>query len=68
MISTNKTFGLVAIECDGCGYEQDYEPMDGRIDFQQAIREFKEYGWIITKEDDDCWSHYCYECKQERFD
>lgn len=62
MIETDRFFGTVTMYCDCCHDEQVFENPDGRVNFQYAIDEAKQYGWKITKDISGNWAHYCAAC------
>lgn len=44
--------------CDGCGEAE----QTGSTDFQEALAEVKQAGWIAKKENNE-WQHFCKDCK-----
>jgi len=60
MIDSECTFGTTSIFCDSddCRNSDQFEGFDCQVDFQGAIKKFKEDGWIIKKVDGD-WVHFC---------
>ena len=67
MIDNDSVFGITTIYCDseGCDYDEDFEGIDGRVDFGSAIGEAKRNGWTMIKVDGE-WEHYCPMCSEER--
>ena len=64
MFEYENTFNTGSFTCDFCEIES------GAIDdtFNGCIEEIKEYGWIISKYDNE-WLHFCSrECKQKFFE
>lgn len=58
MIDTDDTFGITTFYCDYnlCDDEFVHEG-DNQVDFQKAVDEAKESGWIIKNIDDE-WMHF----------
>lgn len=42
-------------ECDECGEQHD----SGEDDFFEALKQYKEDGWIVFKDDFGAWQHRC---------
>lgn len=67
MLETENTFGTTYIFCDNeeCKCEHVFDALiDNYPDIEEAVKDAKEYGWIIFKEDGE-WYHYCsIECKE----
>lgn len=48
-------------ECDGCGTEY----QDDGSDFGEFIAILKEQGWLIWKDEEGQFTHYCPDCAEE---
>lgn len=68
MLEIDKTFGTIEIYCDNdkCNNYNRFEALIDNIPaMKEAMKEFRNFGWIIFNED-DYWWHYCSErCKKE---
>lgn len=60
MLDFDNTFGIITAYCDekNCKQEERFEGFDGHCDLDNAKKEMKENGWIITRKDSD-WFHSC---------
>jgi hypothetical protein len=65
MLDFDNTFGTIEMYCDkeGCHESQMFEGFDGHCDLQAALKEAREYGWKIFREDGE-WVHYCPLCSE----
>lgn len=58
--------GKQHLVCDSCG--QGFTPSAGKRrtyahdEFDVMLSDAKEEGWIITRESDGKWVHYCMDC------
>lgn len=51
--------GEYVATCNECGAEEYGGVVD---DFRSFVRELKDRGWVIHKDDDDEWIHLCDDC------
>lgn len=54
----HKQYSKFSIQCDNCD-DIETEPS---TTFAEAVQTAKEIGWLITKDDDDDWVHFCPSC------
>lgn len=47
--------GEFSFICDCCGEEDHTETSD----FHAAIRHVKQHGWVVSKDADNDWVHFC---------
>jgi hypothetical protein len=50
--------GEMVCECDDCGHTTE-GVIVGVTDFHEFVRELKDHGWTVRKDEDDEWRHYC---------
>lgn len=59
-MSIERDAGQLFAQCDHCSNAEELEADD----FQEAVSEMKQDGWLITKLDGE-WVHLCPSCKEE---
>jgi hypothetical protein len=64
MILKNEHGTLYIVTCDGC---PECVETETNI-FKDVVIMLKENGWLITKNGDDVWTHYCPVCKESKND
>ena len=63
MLDFDNTFGTIEMFCDtvGCDHSELFEGFDGHCDIYSAVKDAKDSGWRIYKEDGE-WVHLCPTC------
>ena len=56
------THDIRCLSCDSCGENGGEFDSD---DFHEMVEAAKADGWLIRKDSDDQWEHYCPECREE---
>jgi len=53
-------FGFV-VSCDGCSFYEEVEVLE----FRELIGRMKKEGWVMRKDGQDVWMHYCPVCARK---